>query len=134
MSPPTPLENLSGPSGTDFDLTGKHKRRVGTATVNDDVARVAVATDHPGADSTIALAVGVKVEDIGVAWRNASDLNGLFKIRRQHIGAAQPGLAVCWPRPSARSPGATFFVITEPEPTMAPAPMVTGATSASSAG
>ena len=43
--------------------------------------------------------------------------------------AAQPGNVSCFPRARARSPGATSLVTTDPDPTMAPAPMVTGATS-----
>ena len=43
---------------------------------------------------------------------------------------AQPGMSACRPRANASASGSTSRVMTEPEPTKAPSPIYTGATSA----
>ncbi len=53
-----------------------------------------------------------------------------FACCRARKRAAQPANPFCSPRAMTSSSAATFFVTTEPAPTIAPAPMLTGATSA----
>src|SRR5690606_18592570 len=88
----------------------------------------AQADDHPGLDAFRRRLAGAALLIVGAHhefpfW--AAFLARMISMNR----AAQPALAVCWPRARARSPGATSRVTTEPEPTMAPAPMLIGATS-----